>query len=282
MKNLTHHLLNKPCLFPLRKLREEELKSLINSVLKRVARASGEFKLIEKNDRILLALSGGKDSWTLLHFLIEIRKKAPFPFEIFVVVVDQGFEGFNTSIIERKLSQMSVDGYEILKTNIYRTVLEKNQRNKIFCSLCSRLRRGILYSYGREGGFNKLALGHHMDDVVETLLLNIFFSGKLAGMAPRRVSDDGKMIVIRPLYYVQEKETSLLAHHLGYPVVCCRCPLCEDKETSMRKFVKNLLFQLEEKQPGIKLSLLRSLSNPDLKSFPFYEKIMGMKTRSVS
>ena len=239
-------------------------------ILKKAARASIEFKLIEPADRILVALSGGKDSWSLLHSLIRLRQRTPFSFEIHTVVVHPGFQGFRTDIIEDKLKNLEIDGYEIIHTPIYEIVKLKNQRNKIFCSLCSRLRRGVLYSCADRGRFNKIALGHHMDDVIETLLLNVLFEGKISAMSPRRTSDSGKHIIIRPLFYVEEKETASLAYGFGYPVICCMCPLCYEKYSSKRLMVKELIKNLESAHPGIKKSLLASLRNIDPKGLIWF------------
>ncbi len=270
MKNLT--LTSKTCIPSTPLLMDTDPLILERRILKKAAMASARYGLLKKNDRVLAAISGGKDSWTMLHALIELRKKAPFSYEIHVVVVQQGAERFRTDIIEKRVSKLPVDGFEILHYPVFEVVRLKNRKGKISCSLCSRLRRGILYSYAAENGFNKIALGHHLDDVIETLLLNVFFEGKIGAMAPIRSSDDGRNIIIRPLYFVEERETATFVYHKRYPVVCCHCPLCHEKFSSKRALIKQWIAQMEKEYPGIKRSLLASLENIDVKGITWFLK----------
>ncbi len=224
-------------------------------------RAIGDFGLIRNGDRILVALSGGKDSWTLLHVLEELRRRAPVQFSLTVVTVHPGFPGFQTGGIERYLRER---GYEhrLVHAPIHELMLEKIAPGDSPCSLCSRIRRGVLYTQARELGCTKVALGHHRDDFVETLLLNLFYNGKIKAMSPLLRSDDGVNTVIRPLVYVPEEEIVRFAGGAGFPVTCCACPSCGDPDLK-RVQVKNLLAELERGHPRIKANLLAALGSVD-------------------
>jgi len=226
-----------------------------------VGRAIGDFGLIEDNDRILVALSGGKDSWTLLHMLESLRRRAPVSFSLTAVTVHPGFPGFDTGPVETYLRQRGF-AYRIVSAPIHETLLAKLGPEDTPCSLCSRMRRGVLYTQARELGCTKIALGHHRDDFIETLLLNQFYNGKIKAMAPLLEADDGRNVVIRPLVYVQEDEIIRYAVNAGFPVVCCACPSCGDPD-SKRVRIKKLLADLEKEDPGIKASLLAALGDVD-------------------
>ena len=229
-------------------------------------RAIGDFGLIENRDRILVALSGGKDSWTLLHVLERLRRRAPVPFSLVPVTVHPGFPGFETGQIEAYLRLQQYE-YRIVRAPIHETMLEKLAVRDTPCPLCSRIRRGVLYTQAVELGCTKIALGHHADDFIETLLLNQFYNGKIKAMAPRLYADDGRNVVIRPLVYVAEDDIVRFASAAGFPIACCACPSCGDPDMKRVK-IKKLLAGLESEQGGIKASLLSALSNVDRRHLP--------------
>lgn len=224
-----------------------------------VGRAIADFGLIENHDRILVALSGGKDSWTLLRILDNLRQRAPVSFSLVAVTVHPEFPGFRTDGIEAYLREY---GYEhrIVHAPVHKLMLEKLSPDDIPCALCSRIKRGVLYTQATELGCTKIALGHHRDDFIETLLLNQFFNGKIKAMAPLLHADDGRNIVIRPLVYVPEDDIVRYAAQAGFPVTCCACPACGDPDQK-RKQVKKMLAELERAHPGIKASLLAALGD---------------------
>jgi tRNA 2-thiocytidine biosynthesis protein TtcA len=243
-----------------------EVERLERRLLARVGQAIGDFGLIESGDRILVGVSGGKDSWALLNLLRELQRRAPVGFELLALNVDQGFAGFRADIVEDYLAREGYP-YEMRSARINLTVKEKIQPGDTFCSLCARLRRGALYKYADELGCNKIALGHHADDFIETLLLNLFFNGHIKAMHPRLRAANGRHTVIRPLLYVWEAEILDYVPARGFPVVCCACPGCKDP-TLQRHRVKKLLRELERGHPGLKRSLLAALSRVDVASLP--------------
>jgi len=228
-----------------------------------IGRAIGDFGLIKNNDRVLVALSGGKDSWTLLHILERLRQRAPINFSLIAVTVHPGFPGFQTDLME---AYLRAQGFEsrVVQAPIHQAVLEKLTPDDIPCSLCSRIRRGVLYTQALELGCTKIALGHHRDDFIETLLLNQFYNGKIKAMSPFLNADDGRNVVIRPLVYVPEDDIIRYASRAGFPVTCCACPACGDPDMKRVK-IKKLLASLEQEQPGIKASLLAALGAIDLR-----------------
>jgi tRNA 2-thiocytidine biosynthesis protein TtcA len=232
----------------------------------RVGRAVGEFALIEPGDRILVGVSGGKDSWTLLHLLRLLQRRAPIAFDLVAFTLDQGFPGFRADLVEEHLAREGYR-YEMRDARVNLTVKEKIRPGDTFCSLCARLRRGALYRYADELGCNKIALGHHADDFIETLLLNLFFNGQVKAMHARRLAENGRHTVVRPLVYVWEDEIVEYTRARGFPIVCCACPGCKDP-TLQRHRLKRLLRELERVHPGIKRSLLGALSRVDLGSLP--------------
>jgi tRNA 2-thiocytidine biosynthesis protein TtcA len=223
-----------------------------------MSRAIADFSMIDEGDRILVAVSGGKDSYTLLHLLRALQKKAPVRFTIQVVNVDQGHPGYPA---ERLKTYMAREGYDftMIEEDTYSIVTEKIPAEKTYCSLCSRLRRGILYRVAREMGATKLALGHHRDDVLQTLLLNLLFSGQLASMPPKLVGDEGRMVVIRPLVYCAEEDVRAYAEALEFPIL--PCDLCGSQDNLQRKIVGRMLDDLESKNPGTKQVMLAALQN---------------------
>lgn len=226
-------------------------------------KAIGDFSLVEDRDRILVALSGGKDSWTLLHILDSLRQRAPITFSLVVVTVHPGFPGFHTDLIEEYLGSHNYE-YRMVPAPIHRLMLEKLGPDDTPCALCSRIKRGVLYTQAQELGCTKIALGHHRDDFIETLLLNQFFNGTIKAMAPLLHADDGRNVVIRPLVYVPEDDIVRYAFEAGFPIACCACPACGDEDRKRVK-IKNLLHQLEQEHPGIKASLLAALADVDLR-----------------
>ena len=227
-------------------------------LLKEVARASVDFKLIEPNDTIMVALSGGKDSYAMLSLLLGLQRRAPFPFRLFAVNLDQHQPGFEQSVIAEHCEGLGVS-FHPLSQDTYSIVLEKTPEGKSYCALCSRLRRGILYNAAEHFGATKIALGHHRDDLIETLLLNQFFSGQLKTMPPRLHSDDGRNIVIRPLVYCAEEALQAYSDEQQFPILPCN--LCGSQDNLQRKKMKALLKNLETDHPDIRSSLFSSMGN---------------------
>ncbi|MFI5173672.1 MAG: tRNA 2-thiocytidine(32) synthetase TtcA [Terriglobia bacterium] len=231
-----------------------------------VGKAIGDYQLIEDGERIAVAVSGGKDSWTMLEMLELLRLRAPVRFSLLCVHVDQGFKDFRYDLVAGYLESRGFE-HKVYHSNSFRLIEDKIEVGVTYCSFCARIRRGVLYRAARELGCNKIALGHHADDAIETLLLNIFFEGRLASMPPRLLADDGKSIVIRPLIYVAEKDLATYAYQVDpvtrrphYPIVCCNCPVCGDDSLKRRR-IKQLLLNLEKEYPMIKKSLLGALGN---------------------
>jgi tRNA 2-thiocytidine biosynthesis protein TtcA len=243
-----------------------DVERLERRLMARFGEAIGDFGLIEPGDRILVGVSGGKDSWALLNLLRLTQGRAPVRFELLPLNVDQGFAGFRADLIEEHLAREG-HAYEMRSARINLTVKEKIAPGETFCSLCARLRRGALYKYADELGCNKIALGHHADDFVETLLLNLFFNGRIKAMPARLHARNGRHTVIRPLVYVWEDEIAEYVRALEFPVVCCACPGCNDP-TLQRHRMKRLLRDLERTHPGLKRSLLGALARVDLGSLP--------------
>jgi tRNA 2-thiocytidine biosynthesis protein TtcA len=222
-----------------------------------VGRAIGDFELIEDGDRVLVALSGGKDSWTLLHALKELQRKAPITYEVGAVIIRPGPEGFDTEPLEERLSKEGT-GHWIIPGNIVEVVNANLVPGSNPCSFCSRLRRGILYTFAAENHWNKIALGHHLDDFAETLLLNLFFNGSIKAMSPKLFSDDGRNCVIRPLVYVKEEMTRQCAEAFQVPILDCLCPY-RVTGGSRREWVKSLIAKIEKEIPDVRSNLLASL-----------------------
>jgi len=224
-----------------------------------VGKAIGDFGLIEKGDRIAVAVSGGKDSYTLLLLLEELRRRAPVPFELVAVNIDSGYPGYQTGVIEGFLKDNGF-AYHMVPSEHYSIIQEKRRPGSSYCSICSRLKRGALYEAAQTLGCNKLALGHHQDDFIETLLLNQFFVGSLKSMAASMLADNGVITVIRPLVYLAEEDIITFSRQAELPIVCCCCPVCGTADIQ-RKRMKRLLKELQADIPHVKSSLLKALSN---------------------
>jgi len=244
------------------------LSALQRRLLRKVGQAIGDHRMIEEGDRILVATSGGKDSWSLLHLLRTMRSRSPVRFELCAVNVDASFKGYRTDVIAQWLEKEGFE-YRVEKEDIDGILREHRDPGTLDCALCSRVRRGVLYRVARELGCTKIALGHHRDDLIETLLLNLFFNGRIKSMSPKLQADDGVNVVIRPLCYVAEEDLREYAALRGFPIVCCNCPACTSgpgaaaSRDQQRQAVKRMLQGLEEKHPGIKQSLLSSLGRVD-------------------
>lgn len=233
--------------------------ALYRKIKKQTGRAIGDFKLIEEGDRIAVGVSGSKDSYALLHILERLRRRAPVKFELVAVNVDAGYPGYRTSVIEQHLQEQGF-AYHMQTTNSYQIIEEKRRPGSSYCSFCARLRRGVLYSLADQLGCNKIALGHHLDDFIETLLLNQFYVATLAAMSPKLAADNGRHTVIRPFVYVEEQDIIAFTRANGFPVVCCACPVCGLVDQK-RKRMKKLLRELSAENPQLKRSMLGALGN---------------------
>jgi tRNA 2-thiocytidine biosynthesis protein TtcA len=222
-----------------------------------VGQAIGDFNMIEQGDKVMVCLSGGKDSYALLDILMTLRERAPIDFEIVAVNLDQKQPNFPDHILPAYLKQLGIP-FHIENQDTYSIVKRLIPEGKTTCSLCSRLRRGILYRVADELGCNKIALGHHRDDILETFFLNMFFGGKLKGMPAKLVSDDGKHMVIRPMAYVKEEDTERYAEVKGFPII--PCDLCGSQENLQRKQIKGLMREWEKKHPGRVENIFSALS----------------------
>ncbi len=238
--------------------RRHALERLEQRLLADVGRCSKTHALLEAGDRVMVALSGGKDSYTLLHLLRRLQARAPFPFELVAVTLDQGQPGFEAERIAKYVATLGIP-FHLLRQDTYSVVLEKVPEGKTYCSLCSRLRRGILYRAAGELGLNKIALGHHRDDLIETLLLNILYAGQIKAMPARLRTDDGRFVVIRPMAYVPEERIARFAELMGFPIVPCN--LCGSQDGLHRQKVKALLDRLSAENPAVKGNILAALGH---------------------
>ncbi len=240
----------------------EKLSLETNKLSKRLHRLTGQaiidFNMIEAGDRVMVCMSGGKDSYALLDLLLSLRARAPIDFELIAVNLDQGHPGFPKDTLPDYLRARQV-AFHIEDQDTYSIVKRVIPEGKTMCSLCSRLRRGVLYRVAGELGATKIALGHHRDDILQTLFLNLFFGGKLKAMPPKLVSDDGRHVVIRPLAYCEEKDLARWAAHREFPII--PCDLCGSQENLQRQQIKNMLTDWEKKFPGRIESMFQALSN---------------------
>ncbi|MFT5137513.1 MAG: tRNA 2-thiocytidine biosynthesis protein TtcA [Arenicella sp.] len=238
-----------------------EQQSSSNKLVKRLQRQVGtavtDFNMIEDGDKVMVCLSGGKDSYAMLDFLLTLKARAPIHFDLIAVNLDQKQPGFPEHILPEYLDKLGVD-YKIVEEDTYSIVTDKIPEGKTTCSLCSRLRRGILYRTAKQLGASKIALGHHMDDMVETLFLNMFHGARLKSMPPKLVSDDKQNVVIRPLAYCREADLQLFSELKGFPIIPCN--LCGSQENLQRKKIKAMLQDWDEQTPGRVVNVFRSMS----------------------
>ncbi len=223
-----------------------------------VGHAIADFNMIEDGDLVMVCLSGGKDSYALLDILQRLQKSAPIKFDLHAVNLDQKQPGFPEHVLPEYLENLGVS-YKILEQDTYSIVVDKVEEGKTYCGLCSRLRRGILYNYAESIGANKIALGHHRDDIIETLFLNMFYGGKLKAMPPKLLSDDKRNIVIRPLAYCRETEIALYADLMNFPIIPCN--LCGSQDNMQRQNIKAMLTQWSKLYPGRVESIFRSITS---------------------
>ncbi len=221
-------------------------------------KAIADYSMIRRGDRVMVCLSGGKDSFTLLTLLRQLQQRTNKKFELFAFTLDQAQPGWDDSQLRKWLEEKSIN-YEILSRDTYSIVKEKIPANKTYCSLCSRLRRGIIYRYAEENGFTKIALGHHRDDLIQTLLMSILYNGDIRSMPPKLLSDNKKHIVIRPLCYVQEQDIIHYAKAQRYPIIPCN--LCGAQENLARQRIAKWISQLTEENPKIPSNILHALQS---------------------
>ncbi len=240
-------------------LRKHQLES--NKLAKRLRRQTGQaisdFNMIEQGDRVMVCLSGGKDSYTLLAMLRQLQAKAPVDFELVAVHLDQKQPGYDADVLPDYLRSIGVT-FQILEQDTYSVVKRVVPEGRTMCGLCSRLRRGALYRHAQEAGFSKIALGHHRDDIVETLFLNMFYQSTLKAMPPKLLSDDGRHVVIRPLAYCKEDDIAEYAGQQQFPIMPCN--LCGSQETLQRAAIKQMLADWERKHPGRTENIFRALT----------------------
>lgn len=235
-----------------------EFNKLQKRLRRNVGNAIADYSMIEENDVVMACMSGGKDSFAMLDILLGLQKVAPVKFEVIAVNLDQKQPGFPEHILPAYLDNLNIP-YYIVDKDTYSVVKEKVPEGKTTCGLCSRLRRGTLYSFAEKIGATKIALGHHMDDIVETLFLNIFHGARMKGMPPKLRSDDGRNVVIRPLSYCREKDLIKYADHKNFPIIPCN--LCGSQENLQRQAIKAMLGEWDKKDPGRVESVFKSMQN---------------------
>lgn len=264
---------------------EFEFKKLEKKLRSNIVSAIYEYNMLEDNDRVMVCLSGGKDSYTLLDILLQIKRYIPIKFDIVAMNIDQGHPNFPKETLPQYLSSIGVE-YKIVEEDTHKIVKEKVPEGKTTCGLCSRLRRGITYRVANELKANKIALGHHRDDAIETVFLNLFYGGKLKGMAPKLLSDSGENIIIRPLIYCSESSIIRYAKIKQFPII--PCDLCGSQENLQRQVIKEMLSTWNKKHPGRTETIFRALQNVELthlmdrEKFDFINlKAYGQQTNSI-
>ena len=240
------------------KKQKTKFNKLQKKLRREVGKAIADYNMIEEGDRIMVCLSGGKDSYTMLDILMSLQKSAPVNFELVAVNMDQKQPGFPEHVLPEYLDQLGIE-YYIINRDTYSVVKEKIPEGATTCGLCSRLRRGTLYSFAEDIKATKIALGHHRDDIVETLFLNMFYGSRLSGMPPKLLSDDGRNIVIRPLSYCREKDIIAFANFKEFPIIPCN--LCGSQENLQRQNIKLMLKDWDRQQPGRIEHIFNSMQN---------------------
>ncbi|MFY0991310.1 tRNA 2-thiocytidine(32) synthetase TtcA [Halomonas sp. C05BenzN] len=235
-----------------------EFNKLQKRLRRQVGNAIIDYGMIHEGDRVMVCLSGGKDSYTMLEILRSLQRNAPVNFSLVAVNLDQKQPGFPEHVLPEYLDELGVE-YHILERDTYSVVKEKTPEGKTTCALCSRLRRGSLYGFAEEIGATKIALGHHREDILETLFLNMFFGGSLKAMPPKLLSDDGRNIVIRPLAYCREADIAEFSRLMAFPIIPCN--LCGSQPNLQRQVVKEMLAEWEEKHPGRLENMFRAVTN---------------------
>ncbi len=235
-----------------------EFNKLQKRLRRNVGAAIADYRMIEDGDKVMVCLSGGKDSYAMLDILLGLQTTAPIDFEIVAVNLDQKQPDFPAEVLPRYLSARGVP-FHILEKDTYSVVTRLIPENKTYCSLCSRLRRGTLYGFAQDIGATKIALGHHRDDIIETLFLNLFFAGKLQAMPPKLLSDDGRNIVIRPLAYCKESDLISLARYRDFPIIPCN--LCGSQDNLQRQVIKDMLQAWERQYPGRLETIFSAIKN---------------------
>ncbi|WHZ20148.1 MAG: tRNA-(cytosine32)-2-thiocytidine synthetase TtcA [Rhodanobacteraceae bacterium] len=238
--------------------RDHEAARLAKRLRHAAGRAIADYNLIEDGDRVMVCLSGGKDSWTLLDLLLALQAKAPVKFELVAVNLDQKQPGFPEHVIPDYCRERGVP-FHVIEQDTYSVVTRVVPEGKTLCSLCSRLRRGALYAFAEREGFTKVALGHHRDDILATFFLNLFYGGTLKAMPPKLLSDDGRHVLIRPLAYCREDEIAEYAEQRAFPIIPCN--LCGSQENLQRKQVRRMLDAWEREHPGRSENMFRALSH---------------------
>jgi tRNA 2-thiocytidine biosynthesis protein TtcA len=244
---------------------------LRNSLISATGKAIGDYNMIEDGDTVMVCLSGGKDSHAMLMILLALQERAPIDFKLIAMNLDQKQPGFPADVLPAYFEKLGVD-YRIVNADTYSIVKEKIPEGKTTCSLCSRLRRGVIYTTAKELGANKIALGHHRDDIVETLFLNLFFGAKMKAMPPKLATNDKQNVVIRPLAYCSEKDIASYARQMAFPII--PCDLCGSQENLQRQKVKDMLQGWEREQPGRINNIFRAIGNVEpshLADFNLYD-----------
>jgi len=244
---------------------------LRNSLISATGKAIGDYNMIEDGDTVLVCMSGGKDSHAMLMLLLALQERAPIDFKLIAMNLDQKQPGFPADVLPAYFEKLGVD-YRIVNADTYSIVKEKIPEGKTTCSLCSRLRRGVIYTTAKELGANKIALGHHRDDIVETLFLNLFFGAKMKAMPPKLATNDKQNVVIRPLAYCSEKDIASYARQMAFPII--PCDLCGSQENLQRQKVKDMLQDWEREQPGRINNIFRAIGNVEpshLADFNLYD-----------
>ncbi|MBW3550799.1 MAG: tRNA 2-thiocytidine(32) synthetase TtcA [Proteobacteria bacterium] len=261
--------------------RAPDVERLGTRLRHQVGQAIADFGMIEDGDKVMVCLSGGKDSYTMLDILLQLQKKAPVKFELVAVNLDQKQPDFPEHVLPAYLESIGV-AYKVLEQDTYSVVTRVVPEGKTMCSLCSRLRRGALYSYAAREGFSKIALGHHRDDLVATFFLNLFFHAKLSGMPPKLLSDDGRHVVIRPLAYVREHDIAQYAQARQFPIIPCN--LCGSQENLQRKQVQRMMADWERETPGRIETIARALGDirPSQLSDPKLFDFLGLTAQHSS